>query len=450
MTPASRFIPALIAVVLSLGLNTAARADNWPAFRGKNSRGIGSGKPPVTWNIESGKHIKWKSSLPGLGLSSPIIWNDRVFVTTAVHADADKPGLETGWMGGSIFPTRETGQWTWQVICLDRQTGKILWTRDAHKGEPKTKRHPKSSHANATPVTDGTHVVACFGPEGLYCYDFEGKPLWKTELPLIKSAFYFAPELGWGYASSPIIHDGQVIIQYDGTNAAMWSAFDVKTGREIRTVKRDDVATWSTPAILETGGQTHVILNGYKECAAYDLRTGRRVWTHHASGDIPVPTPQIAGDLIFITSGHSASPIFAIRADAKGDITPDPKADKPPEGMLWWQGKHGSYMPTPLVIDDRLIIPGDNGVVGCYDVRTGKEHYRERIENGGTFSASAVTADGRIYFPSEAGDVFLIDAGPEYKLIGSNAMNEPVLASPAIADGQLFIRGRDHLFCIAE
>jgi len=436
------------AAFLTFVVVDAGLAQNWPSFRGPNGSGVGNGDPPVKWDVESGKNVKWKTAVPGLAHSSPIIWGDRIFLTTAVCADNSEPDAKTGWLNGTGDSAPDSGEWIWMVLCLDRQDGRILWQKDAHKGEPRAARHLKATHANSTPATDGKHVVAFFGSEGLYCYDTSGKLLWKKDLGVFKCGPH-KTDLEWGFASSPIIHDGQVIVQCDALNTAFWAAFDLKTGTERKRIKRKEITTtWCTPTVIESAGHAQLVCNGYKEMSGYDLSSGERLWTLRDGGDCPVPRPLVADGLIYLTNGHGRSPVFAIRADAKGDLTPDSEAT--PKGMAWWSPRGGSYMPTPLVMDGRLYVASDNGIMNVFDARNGKEIYRERIPGGGTFSASVVAVKDRLYFVNEDGVVFVMKAGDSFSLLEKNAMNEVCMATPAISDGQLFIRGRGNLYCVGK
>lgn len=430
-------------------LAISAPAQNWPMFRGPQASGVGTGSPPTEWNVETGQNVKWKTRIPGLAHSSPIVWGDRIFLTTAVRQDAQAPELKTGWLNGSGDSPDEKGPWAWKVLCLDKRDGKILWEREATAGVPKFKRHLKATHANATPVTDGRRVVAFFGSEGLYCYDFEGKLLWKQDLGALDSGPYNAPGMQWGFASSPIIHDKKVIVQCDVQNGSFWAAFDLETGRELRRVKREEVSTWSTPAIYTGGGRTQLICNGWKHMGGYDLETGEEFWKLNGGGDVPVPTPLVAHGLIFLTNGHGRSPIYVIRPDAKGDITPKDEKDQP--GVAWWKAKGGSYMPTPLIYENNFYVGDDNGRLRVYDARSGEERYNHRVNTRSTtFSASPVAADGKLYFSSEDGDVYVVKAGNAFEALAKNAMGETCMATPAIADGLLFIRTRDHLYCLGK
>lgn len=427
----------------------AAVAQDWPSFRGPNGRGVGTGSPPLTWNVETGENVKWKTEIPGLAHSSPIIWGDRIYLTTSIPTEAGEPTLDTGWIGGSGESAKDTGEWAWKLICLDKATGRTVWEQTAHTGVPTFKRHLKASHANCTPATDGTHVVAFFASEGLYCYSAGGELLWKKDLGPLDSGPYNAPGLQWGFASSPVIHDGKVIVQCDAQNTGFWASFDVRTGEELRRVDRKDVSTWSTPAIHESGGRTQIICNGWKHMGGYDLNTGEELWKLSGGGDVPVPTPQVADDFIVITNGHGRSPIYVISPDARGDLSP--KEGKAPEGMKWYRNGGGSYMPTPLIYGDTLYIADDGGIVYAVNPQTGERRFRKRAsESGATFSASAVAADGRLYLTGEDGHVYVLQASAEFEVLATNDMGEVCMATPAISNGELFIRTVKHLYCLRE
>ena len=427
-----------------------ALAGNWPQFRGPQASGIGDGKPPTRWNVKTGRNIKWKTPIEGLAHSCPIIWENFVFLTTAVGKSGETPELTTGWEAADGHSAQDKGPWTWKLLCLDRDTGKVIWDREAHSGVPKFKRHPKASHANCTPATDGKHVVAFFGSQGLFCYDFKGKLLWRKQVGELNASPAGNPDLQWGFASSPIIYDNLVILQCDCENTDFWVALDIETGREVRRVQRQEDTTWSTPSVFDIGGRPQLVLNGYKHMGAYDLNTGEELWKLRGGGDIPVPTPLFANGLIFLASGHGGRrPIYAIRPDARGDLTP--RGNSKPEGLAWWSTKGGSYIPTPIIYRNNLYVCDDGGRLTVYDAQTGKQYYRKRLAKGGAnYTASAVAAGGKIYFTSEDGDVHVLKAGNKYKLLASNRMREICMATPAISDGLLFIRTRSQLYCIGK
>src|SRR5580700_8020174 len=302
----------MILVLLALGADS-----DWPQFRGAGASGVGSGSPPVEWNGETGKNVAWKTEIAGLGHSSPIIWGDRIFLTSAV-AESGDAGLKVG-LYGDIKSVDNEGPQKFNVYCLDRKSGKILWERTAASGVPKIKRHPKSTHASPTPATDGKHLIVSFGSEGLFAYDLNGKLLWKKDFGVLDSGFYMVPEAQWGFASSPVISGDMVIVLADVQKDSFLAALDIKTGKEIWRTPRSDVPTFGSPAVVPytAGGAqaSQVVVNGLKNIGGYDLKTGKELWSLKGGGDIPVPTPVFADGLIVITSAHGKQgrPIYAIR-----------------------------------------------------------------------------------------------------------------------------------------
>jgi len=432
---------ALSLTVAAASIPAAPGDTNWPSFRGVFARGVADGfATPVSWDVAGAENIKWKTAIPGLAHSGPVVWGDRVFVTTAVSAKAE-PELKVG-MYGDVRPVRERDVHAWKVYCLDKSSGAILWERTAHTGVPKVKRHPKSSHANSTPATDGKHVVAFFGSEGLYCYDLAGKPLWQKDFGVLNSCFFRMPSAQWGFASCPIIHRGRVIVQCDVEKNSFLAAFDVVTGKELWRTPRDEVPTWGTPTVHESDGQAQIIVNGFKHIGGYDFETGKELWKLRGGGDIPVPTPIVAHGLIFITNAHGRlSPIYAIHTTATGDISEN-------DGVAWSHRRAGSYMPTPIVYGEYLYVCRDRGAMTCYRADTGQKIYSDRVR--GTFSASPVAADGKLYLTSEAGDVHVVKAGPQFELLATNSMGEVCMATPAVSGETLFFRTRRHVMAVGR
>jgi outer membrane protein assembly factor BamB len=422
---------------------------DWPSFRGIAASGVGDGRAtPTTWNVPAGTGLVWKTPIPGLGHSSPIVWGDQVCVATATSDGGDE-NLRVG-LYGNITPVEDQTVKAWKVFCLDKQSGKVRWERELHRSVPAIKRHTKATHANSTLATDGTHIIAFLGSEGLHALDMKGKPLWKKQdFGVLDSGFFMVPQAQWGFASSPVIDQGVVYVQADVQKNSFVAAFDVKTGKELWRTARADVPTWSTPALQKGPGGPRVILNGFKHAGGYDARTGKELWKLTGGGDIPVPTPVIANGLIFITNAHGpGSPIYAIKATASGDISLA-SGTTTNEHIAWSQQREGAYMQTPIVYRDLLYVCRDNGVLSAFDAATGERKYQQRLADGKTgFTASAVAADGKVYYTSEEGTVYVIKAGPAFEQLAENPLGEIAMATPAISEGVLYFRTRGHLVAV--
>jgi outer membrane protein assembly factor BamB len=425
---------------------------DWPGFRGIRATGVAVGFPTATtFDVASGSGVQWKTEIAGLAHSSPVIWGNDLYITTAIAAEG-AADLKVG-LYGNIDSAADTGSQRFEVICLDKSTGRERWRTVAYEGVPKVKRHTKATHANSTQATDGERVVSFFGSEGLYCHDRSGKLLWKKDFGTLDSGFFAVPDAQWGFASSPVIHDGKVIVQVDVQKDGFIAVYDVATGNEVWRVARADVPTWSTPGVwpIGDGGRTLVLANGWKHIGAYDFATGQEVWKLVGGGDIPVPTPIVAHELAFITNAHGRmAPVYAVKPDASGDITPAADATTS-AGIAWSVPRDGGYMQTPIVYGDLLYVGKDNGVLNVYDARTGEKKYQTRIGDGSRgFTSSPVAADGKIYFTSEQGDVIVLAAGPEYKELARNELGEVHMATPAISEGTLYFRTRGHVIAIGS
>jgi outer membrane protein assembly factor BamB len=433
---------------LFVALLAAYAQPHWPQFRGPGASGIGSGNPPVQWSGEAGNNVLWKAPIPGLGHSSPVVWGNWIFLTTAVPASGES-ALKLG-LYGDIKSVENEGAQSFKLYCIERRNGKILWEQTALSQSPRVRRHPKSTHANPTPVTDGKYVVVLFGSEGLFTYDTKGKLLWQKDLGPLDSGFFMVPSAQWGFASSPVLHDGKVIVQADVQKDSFLAAFDIRNGKELWRTPRADVPTWGTPAVAPYeapgGPRQQIAVNGWKHIGGYDPRNGRELWRMAGTGDIPVPTPVVADGLIIFTSAHGPGrPIYAVRTKAGGDITGN-------TGMIAWSHERaGNYMQTPLIHNGLGYFCFDNGVLSVYDVKEGKRLYQERLGGGSSgFTSSPVAAGGRLYITNEDGKTYVIALGPVYKLLQENELGEPVMATPAIAEGVLYMRGRRNLFALRE
>jgi outer membrane protein assembly factor BamB len=445
----------ILAATLVVGAGVGAQqpkpaSANWPQFRGTAAAGIADGFPlPSRWNVQAKENVRWNVPVPGLAHSSPIVWGDQVCVTTAVAVGKEE-ALKVG-LYGDIAPVDDVMPMSWEVHCFDKKSGVKRWTAVAHKGTPKVKRHPKATHANSTLATDGRFIVAMFGSEGLYAYDMSGKLAWKKDLGLLQSGFFQVPSATWGFASSPIIHDNQVILQADVLNGSFLAAFDLASGKEIWRTSRTDYPTWSTPAVHTAGSRQQIIVNGFKHVGGYDLKTGKELWRMAGGGDIPVPTPIFRRDLVFITNAHGpASPIFAVRTNATGDISLAQNTTTN-DHIVWSQPREGAYMQTPIIYGDQLYVCRDNGVLSVFEPETGKRLYQQRLADGRTgFSASAVAGDGKIYYTSEEGSVLVIKAGAVFEQLAENTLGETAMATPAISEGTMFFRTRTRLIAIGN
>jgi outer membrane protein assembly factor BamB len=438
----------ILAVFLAAG--TVTLAQNWPSFRGSNASGVADGQHlPLEWDVETGNNIKWKTHIPGLAHSSPVVWGERLFVTTAVSGTGDenfKPGLY-----GEGTASADDSVHQWKVYALNKATGDIFWDRVAYEGVPKEKRHIKATYANATPATDGKYVVALFGSQGLYAFDFEGGLVWKRDLGRMDVGAYDAPEYEWGTASSPIIFKDLVIVQVDTQGEDYLLALDIKNGETVWKKERNELPSWGTPTIYPGRSRVELITNASNFIRGYGPDTGDELWRLGGSSQITAPTPIVSDDLIIVTSGRRPEkPIFVIRAGAVGDITL-PDGETSSEHIVWSLRGRGSYMPSPLAYQGNLYVLQNQGILDCYELETGKELYRGRIPHSGSgFSASPVAADGIIYLPSEDGDVFAIKAGPEFELLAQNSVGELLMATPALSDGMMFIRAHHRVFAVGR
>lgn len=444
------FFSAFVAV-FALATITA-HAQNWPQFRGEKANGVADGKPvPTKWNSETGENIAWKVEIPGLAHASPVVWGDRIYVATAVSADTN-PFFKAGPYG-DVDSVNETAKYSWRVLALEKKTGKVVWEREAANGLPKVKRHTKATHANSTPATDGEHIVAFFGTEGgLYCYDKSGKLKWKQDLGALDSGWFFDADYQWGTASSPIIFKNLVILQVDVQKGSYIAAWDLKSGKQVWKTERAEIPSWGTPTIVESKARVELVTNATKAMRGYDPLTGKELWTLNGNPEITTTTPVAGHELIFIANSYRPNqPVYAIKQGvAQGDISLQ-EGKTSNDAIAWSTQRGGSYQPTPLLYGDYLYVCNNNGALNVYNAKTGERAYQKRVsEKGSSYSASPVGANGYLYFPNEDGDVVVIKAGTAYEFVSQNPLGEVLMASPAISDGMLIVRGQKHLFGIAE
>jgi outer membrane protein assembly factor BamB len=419
--------------------------DTWPQFRGPQSMGVADDPAlPDKWSAT--ENIVWKTAIPGNGWSSPVVANDRIFVTAVVSSnDEEKPKKGLYFGGERKAPTDEH---RWMVYAVDFKTGKILWEKEVYKGIPKTPHHLKNTYASETAATDGEQVYAYFGNVGLYCFDLNGNLKWSRPYEPHNTRY------GWGTAASPIVYKGRVYIVNDNDEHSFLDVLDRKTGTVINTIDRAGEGTnWSTPYIWENSKRTEIITTGTKRVRSYDL-DGKLLWEFGGMSSIVIPTPFSKFDLLYLSSGYVGDqirPTYAVRTGASGDITLKP-GQTSNDSIAWYLERGGPYNPTPVVYGDYYYTLFDQGFLTCHDAKTGKEIYgKQRVDPAaGAFTSSPIAANGKLYLSSEDGDTFIVQAGAEYKLLGKNSLDEMIMATPAIVQGSLVIRTASNLYRIGK
>ena len=419
-------------------------SSNWAQWRGPDSQGISLEKGlPDEWG--DNKNIQWKTALPGQGHSSPIIWGNRIFLTTTIEgpvAPDVKPPKHTFNNEDFVHPDWAGAgrNYKLSVICIDRQKGKILWERIAYDGPIAEYRHRKNTYASATPVTDGRYVYAYFGTEGLYCYDFGGKQVWKTSLGYIN-------QLGMGAGTSPVLYENLVILQCDLRENGVGSfmiALDKKTGKQVWKVTRNHRYSWSTPVIVRTAARVELITSGAETVVSYDPATGKELWRCEGVVSNAIPSPVVGHNLVVVSAGSQAKRAMAIRLGGTGDLTNTPF-------VAWKYQKGTAYVPSPILYGDYVYLMTDAGLLTCLDAKTGEVKYEgKRAPVPAKYTASPVAFEGKILITSEDGDTFVLKAGPDFEVLRTNSLGEPVYASPAIAGGKIYIRGARHLYSISN
>jgi outer membrane protein assembly factor BamB len=438
------------AVVLSaaalawLRVSAATADDNWPQFRGPQA-GVASDDPALPDSWSSADHVVWKVDVPGLGWSSPVVWGDHVFLTTVINSgtlEPPKPGL---YFGGER--PASTAPHRWVAYDIDFKTGAIRWEKELRNSAPAGPRHLKNSYASETPVTDGERVYFYFGSVGVFVFDMSGKPVWSKPIGPFKTRY------GWGTAASPVLHSDRLYIVNDNDDQSFLAAYDKRTGQEIWRVNRAEGTNWATPFVWENDRRTEIVTAGSGRVRSYDL-AGSLLWELSGMSSISIPTPFSRHGLLYISSGYVGDPMrpaYAIRPGASGDISL--KAGETSNAFIAWSSPAlAPYNPTPLVYGDYYYTLYDRGFFTCHDAKTGKEVYgRQRIAaDAGGFTASPWAYNGKIFALSEDGDTYVIQAGPEYKLLGKNSLGGMTLATPAVAHGSLLIRTASALYRVAK
>lgn len=419
--------------------------ENWPQFRGPRADGVSEDAGlPEKWSKT--ENVVWSREIPGRGWSSPIIWGDKVFVTTAIRksgekAEVIKKGL---YFGGERPIPKEPHRWV--VYALDAAKGDVLWEKTAHEGVPEQGHHLKNTLASETPVTDGERVYAYFGNVGVFCYDMDGNKLWEKRFDPMPM------KLGWGTAASPVLHGGRLFIVNDNEKKSYMVALDARNGDEIWRIDREEKSNWATPFVWQNEQRAEIVTPGSRKVRSYDL-DGKLLWELGGMSSIAIPTPFERFGLLYVSSGYvldRRKPIFAIRPGASGDISLKEK-ETSNEFIAWSQPMAGPYNVSPIIYKDLMYVLYDQGLFACFDARTGKQVYDQpkvRIGKGGSYTASPWAYNDKLFCLNEDGETVVIAAGKEFKVLHQNSLDEFTMSTPAIAHGSLFIRTDSTLYRI--
>jgi len=441
---AGLFLLGLLVLSITVVPGIRSQEDsNWPQWRGPGAAGVSKETDfPTEWSDT--RNVLWKTAIPGRGHSSPIVWKDHIFLTSSVEGDI-VPGHRavTHYNKGEEYVHPDAmgadRSHTHLLICIDRKSGAIRWHRTVYQGTVNDDRHRRNTYASGTPVTDGRFVYAFFDAEGLYCYDVQGDLIWKKSLgPIAKG--------GMGYGMSPVLYQGLIILQCDQEygEGSFITALDRMNGEPVWRVERSNRRSWATPLLVEANGRTELIASGAESVISYDPATGKELWRCRGVVSHPIPSPVAGFGMVFMSAGSQSKHAFAVRLGGSGDLNGTSQ-------IVWEYDKGTAYVASPILYGDYLYLLADKGIVTCIEARTGKVEYEGgRVPVPATFRSSPVAFGDKILISSEDGDTFVLKAGPQHEILGTNSIGEPIWASPALSGGQIFIRGQDHLFCIAR
>ena len=429
-------------------------ASQWPGWRGPQANGVApDARPPIQWSETN--HVQWKGAIPGRGSSTPVVWDNQVFILTAIPigpeagaetADGSAQSLERserprrgGGGGGGGMVDRPTRAQQFTVLSFDRKTGKQRWTHSPRTQLPHEGHHKDHGFASASPVTDGKHLIVSFGSFGLYGYDLKGKLLWEKDLGDMRTRNSF------GEGSSPALDGNTVVVLWDHEGDDFIVALDKRDGRELCRQTRDEPTGWCTPLIVSHGARKQVIVNGTHKIRSYDLQDGRLLWECAGQTVNAIPSAVAVRDRVFVMSGYRGNALQALRLDRSGDITGT-------DGIVWSHAKSTPYVPSPLLVGDTLyFISNNSAMLSAFDAVSGKAHFEaERLEGLNGVYASPVAADGRVYVVGRDGNTAVLRQGPRLEILAKNHLEDGFDASPAIVGKQIFLRGRQSLYCIAE
>jgi len=432
---------ALLLMLVAVAMVQAQSDAHWPQWRGPFFNGMARGDAPTVWSDT--KNIKWKAEIPGRGFSTPVMWGDRIFLTTAIPsgkaAEAPAPAPAEGRRaGGGAGPLVEH---KFEVLCLDRKTGKLLWQRTAKVATPHEGYHRAyGSFASNSPITDGRYVYAFFGSRGLYVYDFNGKLIWEKDFGV-----QMKMRLAFGEGTAPLLLRDQLFLVFDHEAGSFMVAIDKRNGKELWRSQRDEPSSWSTPLAIEHNGRIEIIVPATNKVRSYDARNGKVLWESAGLGSNVIPVPVHHNGMVFVMSGHRDPKLMAIKLGKDGDITNS-------EAIAWSHTRGLAYTTSPVLYDNKLYVVTDNGMVSAFNATTGEPFYAQtRLPKGSNLKASPVGANGKLYVATEDGDVVVLKMGEKFEVLSVNTLEDQVfIATPVIADGEIYLRGQNTLFCISE
>lgn len=412
--------------------------DDWARWRGPDDDGMARGGAPVEWSDT--RNVAWRAAIPGRGHSSPVIWGDKIFLTTAVPtaepaaSGEQQRGRGPGGGAGAGVEHR------FVVMCLNRHTGEVLWERVATVATPHEGYHQRyGSFASNTPITDGERLYAFFGSRGLYCYDLEGNLIWEKQFPPMRM------RLGFGEGVPTVVDGDNLYLKFDQEGSSYMLALDKHTGNELWRVERDEASSWSPPLVVTHEGRKQVVVSASNRVRSYDAATGKLVWEASGLGSNVIPAPVTTDGLVFVMSGHRNPNLMAIRLGREGDLTGT-------DAIVWTNSRGNSYTASPVLHDNKLYFITDSGMLSCLNALTGEAYYQQqRLPNPYNFKASPVGADGKLYLATEEGDVVVVKMGEEFEVLATNTLrNQTFIATPAVAGGSLYLRSQEALYCIRE
>jgi len=435
----------ILFLCLFMVVSTSAKDLNWPTWRGPTSNGVApEGNPPIEFSEDL--NVRWKIAIPGKGLSTPVVWDDQIFITTAVSIDkpVDPEALQNNadtpaWMAGQANKADKIQQFL--IYSISRKTGKILWQKTVREELPHEGTHNDGSWASNSCVTDGEHLIAFFGSYGVYCFDMKGDLIWEKDLGELQTSNSF------GAGSSPTLTENYVVINWDHEGDSFIVLLDKKTGETIWKKERDEGTSWSTPFVTEVNGKSQIIVSASGLSRGYDLKSGEVIWTLGGLTRNVIPSPVYENGIVTLMSGFRGNAMQAIQLDiAKGELQDSP-------ALLWSNSeKITPYVPSPLLFQGKLYcLHGNSPKLSCVDAKTGEIHYsREALGEVKGVYASPVGVKDRIYVAGRNGVVAVVKPGPVFEVVANNILEDSFDASPAIVGNDLILRGIENLYCISK